>query len=86
MTTTRSASSTATPELLAYATCPLCRTTATAPPDGADDGAWVCGRCGQRWTAARLASVTAYAAWVARATAHPVGDGASLRNRHARER
>ena len=62
MTTAQFASGTAAPELLAYATCPLCRTTATTDGTGAD---WMCGRCGQSWTPTRLASVTAYAAWVA---------------------
>lgn len=62
MTTTLPAGGTAAPELLAYATCPLCRTTAATATTGAD---WLCGRCGQRWTSTRLASVTAYAAWVA---------------------
>lgn len=63
MNMTQPAAGTAAPELLAYATCPLCRTTATRANDAGAD--WLCARCGQRWTATRLASVTAYAAWVA---------------------
>lgn len=49
---------------LAHRVCPLCRTTAAAREDDAA-AEWLCGRCGQRWTVARLASVTAYAAWLA---------------------
>lgn len=44
--------------------CPMCH--AVAPSPGAieaGDG-WRCGRCGQRWDAARLATVASYAAWV----------------------
>jgi len=63
MTAIQPAAGRPAPELLAYATCPLCRTTATRANDAAAD--WLCARCGQRWTAARLASVTAYDAWVA---------------------
>ena len=56
---------------LAHQVCPLCQTTAglAAPDAGA---AWLCARCGQRWTADRLASVTAYAAWVAERELIPV--------------
>jgi hypothetical protein len=32
-----------------------------SPPEGS--GEWRCVRCGQRWDAARLAAVAAYAAW-----------------------
>lgn len=47
--------------------CPLCHSrhpslTSAALESGAD---WVCARCGQRWDARRLASVAAYATWVA---------------------
>lgn len=58
-----SAPENATPELLGFATCPLCHTTAaTITNDGAD---WQCARCGQKWSATRRAGVLAYAAWVA---------------------
>jgi hypothetical protein len=55
------------PDTSRLATCPLCHTryaslTQEALQAGAD---WRCLRCGQRWDAARLAAVTAYAAWVA---------------------
>jgi len=45
----------------------LCHTehpwlTSEALESGAD---WPCARCGQQWDARRLASVAAYAAWVA---------------------
>jgi len=47
------------------ATCPMCHTahpslTGAAVLAGED---WLCARCGQRWDAERLATVTAYAAW-----------------------
>jgi hypothetical protein len=47
------------------ATCPMCHTarpslTRAAVLAGVD---WRCARCGQRWDAERLATVTAYAAW-----------------------
>lgn len=43
-------------------TCPLCHTAhqvgaADTPPVGA---AWVCTRCGQTWSAARIDTVAAY--------------------------
>jgi predicted Zn finger-like uncharacterized protein len=49
------------------ATCPLCHTahpsmTEDALASGVD---YRCARCGQLWNAPRLATVTAYAAWVA---------------------
>ena len=48
-------------------TCPLCHSrhrwlSSEALESGSD---WACARCGQRWDARRLASVAAYAAWVA---------------------
>jgi hypothetical protein len=48
--------------------CPLCHTThASLTRDDAlqAGGDWRCVRCGQRWGARRLATVAAYAAWVA---------------------
>ena len=58
------------PERLGFATCPLCRATdATMTYDALGSGAdWQCARCGQKWSAARLATVTTYAAWVAERT------------------
>ncbi len=52
------------PDILRYATCPMCHTSATlflsALVAGGD---WRCVRCGQHWDATRLATVAAYAAW-----------------------
>jgi transcription elongation factor Elf1 len=50
-----------------FATCPLCQMAEATMADGAVEqgAAWQCARCGQRWDAARLATVGAYAAWVA---------------------
>ena len=50
-----------------FATCPLCHMAEATMADGAVEkgGGWRCARCGQRWDAARLATVGAYAAWVA---------------------
>jgi hypothetical protein len=48
------------------AACPLCHT----PSEGLCDeqfaagGDWRCQTCGQNWTARRLETVAAYAAWV----------------------
>jgi hypothetical protein len=55
-----------THELLGFATCPSCRTTdATMKYDALGKGSdRQCARCGQKWSATRLATVTAYAAWV----------------------
>ena len=55
-----------THELLGFATCPSCRTTdATMTYDALGKGTdWKCARCGQKWSATRLATVAAYAAWV----------------------
>jgi hypothetical protein len=57
----------APPDTSRLATCPLCHTrhaslTEEALQAGAD---WRCLRCGQRWDAARLAAVVAYADWAA---------------------
>ena len=54
-------------EPVGLATCPSCHTqdpgmTNLAIGAGAD---WECSRCGSRWDAVRLASVAAYAVWVA---------------------
>jgi hypothetical protein len=64
---------TITHELLGFATCPSCRTTdATMTNDAVGKGAdRRCGRCGQTWSATRLATVAAYAAWVSRQTTPP---------------
>ena len=57
-----------TPEASAppVATCPLCHTTSAKLSDEAfaAGGHWRCTGCGQSWTAQRLATVAAYAAWV----------------------
>jgi len=55
-----------THELLGFATCPSCRATdATMTYDALGKGTdWKCARCGQKWSATRLATVAAYAAWV----------------------
>jgi hypothetical protein len=57
------------PDVLQPAICPLCHTTQSfALPQGGAE--WQCGRCGQRWDAARLATVAEYvASVVARGTA-----------------
>jgi len=70
MTVTFPAAETTAPERLGFATCPLCRATdATITYDALGKGAdWQCARCGQKWSAARLATVTTYAAWVAERT------------------
>lgn len=53
------------PAAATLATCPLCHTgDATLTNEALSAGAdWQCVRCGQRWTAARLATVAAYAVW-----------------------
>jgi hypothetical protein len=60
------------------ATCPLCHTThASLTPEALKTGeGWRCIRCGQRWGARRLATVAAYAAWVADMKAS-IGDAAA---------
>jgi hypothetical protein len=62
-------------EYLDYATCPLCHTTdTTMTNDAVRSGAdWLCGRCGQTWSGARLATVTAYEVWVSLQTTQPQG-------------
>ena len=59
------------PDLTGFAKCPLCHTadlrvTNLAVSGGAD---WHCTRCGQGWDALRLATVAAYAVWLAEHTA-----------------
>ena len=59
--------STLAPELEGLATCPSCHTqdpsmTNLAISAGAD---WQCSRCGSWWDAVRLATVAAYAVWLA---------------------
>ena len=62
-----------THELLAFATCPSCRTTdANMTYDALGKGTdWQCARCGQKWSATRLATVAAYAVWVSGQTDPP---------------
>lgn len=76
MNMTHPAPETTTQELLGFATCPSCRTTdATMTYDALGKGAdWLCARCGQKWSATRLATVAAYAAWVTGQTAQPRGE------------
>ena len=51
-------------DVLRFATCPMCHTSATLSQSALDAGGdWRCVRCGQRWDAGRLAAVAAYAAW-----------------------
>lgn len=52
-------------EALQLATCPLCHTTDATTTIGALDagGSWRCRTCHQNWSARRLATVAAYAAW-----------------------
>lgn len=47
--------------------CSLCHTTHPSLTRDALEAAgdWRCSRCGQRWSARRLATVAAYAAWAA---------------------
>jgi hypothetical protein len=46
------------------AICPMCHTSATLSQSALEAGGdWRCVRCGQRWDAARLGAVAAYAAW-----------------------
>jgi predicted Zn finger-like uncharacterized protein len=52
------------PGVLRCATCPMCHTPTSVTQSAIEAGGdWRCGRCGQHWDAARLAAVTAYAAW-----------------------
>lgn len=47
-------------------TCPMCHTVAAITDQALAAGAgWRCARCGQRWSADRLAAVAAYARYVA---------------------
>jgi hypothetical protein len=47
----------------AIVACPMCHTpTSLAQNDIDAGGGWRCVRCGQRWSATRLATVAAYAA------------------------
>ena len=62
--------STLAPEPFGPATCPSCHThdrsmTNLAVSTGAE---WQCSRCGSRWDAARLATVSAYDSWVSERT------------------
>jgi ribosomal protein L37AE/L43A len=54
-------------QVLPVAACPLCHTASARLADAAfaAGGLWRCTTCGQNWTAQRLATVAAYAAWVA---------------------
>jgi hypothetical protein len=57
---------TTAPDLVTIS-CPLCHTEAPALTDRALAGGadWVCPQCTQCWTATRLATVAAYAAYCA---------------------
>lgn len=52
-------------QTLRLAICPLCHTTDAIATMSAIDagGSWRCGICHQNWSARRLATVAAYAAW-----------------------
>ena len=51
-------------DLFRSATCPMCHTSTTLTQSALEAGGdWRCVRCGQRWDAARLTAVAAYAAW-----------------------
>jgi transcription elongation factor Elf1 len=53
-------------DILRPATCPMCHASATLSQSALEAGGdWRCVRCGQRWDAARLEAVAAYAAWSA---------------------
>jgi ribosomal protein L37AE/L43A len=44
--------------------CPSCHTArSAAAAEAAAAGGWMCQRCGQQWTASRLATVAEYEAW-----------------------
>ena len=66
MTMTSPGAVTTAQERLGFATCPSCHTAdATMTNDAVGKGAdWRCTRCGQLWTASRLATAAAYAVWV----------------------
>ena len=53
------------PVVSRFATCPLCHTTSQSmTTDALAAGAdWQCVRCGQRWSAGRMATVAAYTPW-----------------------
>ena len=54
------------PDSSRRATCPLCHTKASLTDEDVEAGGdWRCATCGQRWDADRLATVAAYAVWVA---------------------
>ncbi len=51
-------------DVLQCAACPMCHTPASLTQNAIEAGGdWRCVRCGQRWDAARLATVAAYAEW-----------------------
>lgn len=52
--------------ILPVTACPLCHTESARLSDEtlAAGGHWRCTTCGQSWTAQRLATVAAYAAWL----------------------
>jgi hypothetical protein len=68
-------------DILQVATCPMCHTPATLSGSALEAGGdWRCVRCGQRWDAARLEAVAAYAAWRVdhdRVGREVTGDGAA---------
>ena len=62
--------------LLQTATCPLCHTDEAETTDHAltCDERWRCARCGQRWSARRIATVAAYAEWAPQRLDCPRGE------------
>jgi hypothetical protein len=71
------------PAVWQFATCPMCRTTASLTQSALEAGdAWQCVRCGQHWDAVRLGAVAAYGAWVLErdADAKRVADRAASTN------
>jgi hypothetical protein len=67
------------PDGLRLVSCPLCHTTHPSLTGDALEagGHWRCIRCDQRWDARRLATVAAYAAWVATEDTRARGRGAA---------
>lgn len=68
MTTITRATQTATEPAVGAAICPLCHTQELRMTDAAlsAGGSWRCSVCDQVWSAQRLATVAAYAAFAAR--------------------
>ena len=68
MTTITTPSQTATDVAIGLAICPLCHTPELRMTDVAlrAGGSWRCSVCDQQWSAQRLATAAAYAAFAAR--------------------